>query len=100
MLKYGLFFLLLFGILALFLKQSYAYIDPGTAGTIFSSLGPLLWGILAVSFGILIWPFRRFFQHLKDKWNQQHKTLAFIISGMIVILILGLIAIVCILFLF
>jgi hypothetical protein len=86
--------------LALFLKQSYAYIDPGTAGAIFSSLGPLLWGILAVSFGILIWPFRRFFRYLNDKWHQQRKVLAFIISSIIVIVALGLIAIICILFLF
>jgi len=98
--KYGLFFLLLFGILSLFLRQSYAYIDPGTAGAIFSSLGPLMWGILAVSCGILIWPFRRFCQYLNDKWHQQHKTLAFIISGIIVILVLGLIAIICIFLLF
>ncbi|HIE26420.1 TPA: hypothetical protein EYP66_03960 [Candidatus Poribacteria bacterium] len=97
-LKYGFFFLALS--VSLSLKQAYAYIDPGTAGAIFSSLGPLLWGILVVSFGVLIWPFRRFFRYLNAKWNQQHKALAFVMSGIIVIVLLGLIAIVCIFLLF
>jgi len=51
--------LILWLIPALFSQSAFAYIDPGTAGAIFSSLGFLL-GMLGAFVGILIWPIRHF----------------------------------------
>ena len=53
--------LLIAGVLLLFPLPVYAYMDPGTTGSIFSMLAPLLAVIVGV-IGFLLLPFRRFFK--------------------------------------
>ncbi len=103
MLKYGKILLWLFTFFNLSLAQAYAYIDPGTASGVFSAILPSLAYLLAIlgtTLGILIWPIRRFFRYLNEKWNQQRKALAVITSIITTIVILCLIAIICIFWIF
>lgn len=80
-------------------NQVFAYIDPGTAGYIFSSLAYLL-GILGAALGFAIWPIRRVAKHLNDRWHQERKVLVFFISGVTTLVFLGLVAGVCLLLFF
>ena len=98
MVKYfRIFFLLI--LFNLFLQQAFAYIDPGTASAIFSSIIPYLLMILSVTLGFLIWPFRRFYQWFRDKWGEGRKWLALLLSIAIVLAILSIVAVVFILIL-
>ena len=80
--------LILWTILVIFSRSSFAYIDPGTTNIIFSTLGYLL-AMLCALISILIWPLRRFFQYLNDKWDAKRKGLALLISvGVLVVVVL------------
>ena len=39
-------------------RPAYGYIDPGTTGSLFGILAPLL-SLLAVFIGFVLWPFRK-----------------------------------------
>jgi len=96
MIRYFLFLFLIFSLLS---KQAFAYIDPGTTTIIFSSLAYLLM-ILSVVLGFLIWPFRRFYKWLSNKWNEGRRWLAFLLSMVIILAILGIVAVVSVFILF
>ncbi len=71
------------------LKQlGYMYIDPGTTGIIFSSLAYLL-AIFAALFSILILPFRRLFRYLNNRFGQERKIWMFLLSGAVVLAVMG-----------
>ena len=53
--------LLITGVLLLFPSPVYAYMDPGTTGSIFSMLAPFIAVIIGV-IGFLLLPFRRSFK--------------------------------------
>ena len=52
--------------LLLFPRPAYAYIDPGTTGSIFAILAPFI-AIFLAFLGFLIRPFRRFFTSIVAK---------------------------------
>jgi hypothetical protein len=61
----------------LFPRPAYAYIDPGTTGSIFAILAPFI-AILLAFLGFLIRPFRRFFVSIiaRLRGNPEAKSLA------------------------
>lgn len=57
----------------LFVFRAEAYIDPGTSGFVFSSLGYLLAAVMA-GLGVILYPVRKLVRRLKDRSIQRNNS--------------------------
>lgn len=82
------------------LKQvGYMYIDPNTTGLIFSSFAYLL-GILVVLLGSAVLPLRWLFRYFNNRLGDKRGTMALLLSGAVVLTVLGSVVTCILLFLF
>ena len=63
---------LVIAFLLLFPARAYAYMDPGTTGSIFAMLAPFI-AIFLTFLGFIIRPFRRFFSSIISRFRRGNR---------------------------